>query len=77
MSFECVHLPSAKQAVPFYNVLVESAKKELNDDYECIFEELSKSNKYKHLVLRWSREGLAELKRNLARWEDLKFGMSL
>ena len=66
-----------KQAVPLYNVLVKSAKKVLNDDYACAFEELSKGDKYRHSVLRWSREGLTELRRNLARWEDSKFGMSL
>ena len=77
MSFEFVHRPSVKQAVPLYNVLVKSAKKVLNDDYACAFEELSKGDKYRHSVLRWSREGLTELRRNLARWEDSKFGMSL
>ena len=77
MSFEFVHRPSVKQAVPLYNVLVKSAKKVLNDDYACAFEELSKGDKYRHSVLRWSREALTELRRNLARWEDSKFGMSL
>ena len=44
MSFKFVHCPSVKQAVPLYNVLVESAKKVPNDEYACVFKELSKGD---------------------------------